>query len=282
MNRQQRTNKKKKGMVIAAILAVAIIAGSLAYWNQTHTIENPFETGKKYGATIIESFTPEEDWQPGVKVDKAVQVVNTGDQEIIVRIKMDETWVRKGEETPYKAFNATPDGDVYKVGQISATDGLTAKDASVVIKNFSESSNWIDGKDGWFYYKTNLEEGKTTDRWLTSVELLDDLDIGAQKVLHYVTTEEKLHEETKWIQYDPAEGMPRLIGTAPVLHNKAELVYEQDDDGNDLIGYLDSDYTLTITTQTVQATKEAVLEIFAFTAEELNNLPVSWKFADSK
>jgi alternate signal-mediated exported protein, CPF_0494 family len=283
MNRKRTISKTKKFLVtVSAMAVVGVIASSLAYWNQTHVIENPFETGGKYSSTVIEHFTPEEEWQPGVEVNKTVHIENTGEQDIIIRVKMDEKWVRKGMTTPYKELTASSDGAVYVTGQESNNDGLTENDNSVVIKNFSGSENWIDGGDGWFYYKTNLPKGEMTDSWLNSVELLDNLDIGVQKVLHYVTTEMELSEETKWELYDHTLGMPKTLEGKPVLHSKSTVVYEKDQEGNELIGYLDSEYTLTITTQTVQATKEAILATFELTDSQLDALEVTWKLADIK
>jgi len=282
--KEKRTISKTKRFLatVSAMAVVGVIAGSLAYWNQTHVIENPFETGGKYSSTVIEHFTPEEQWQPGVEVNKTVQVENTGEQDIIIRVKMDEKWVRKGTTTPYKELTTSPDGAVYVISQESPNDGLTENDNSVVIKNFSESENWVNGGDGWFYYKTNLPKGEITDSWLESVELLNDLDIGAQKVLHYVTTEMELNKETKWELYDPALGMPKELDGKPVLHSKSTVVYEKDIEGNELIGYLDSEYTLTITTQTVQATKEAVMATFELTDSQVDILDAEWNFADIK
>lgn len=281
MKRTERASKFKRVRVAVVGMAVlAVVAGSLAYWNQTHTIDNPFETGGKYGSSVIEDFTPEDGWQPGARVNKSVQVQNTGDQDIIIRVKMDEKWVRKGKTEPYKQFMANPDKAVYKIGQVSQIDGLTEEDDSVVIKHFSDSNNWVDAGDGWFYYKSNLTKGSSTDVWLEGVELLNDLDVGAYETLHYVTADEVVNEDTTWVKYNPVGGMPKVIGTDPVLHNKVEVVYKKDAQGNELIGYLDSNYTLTITTQTVQATSEAVQATFGLTKTQIDALAVTWNFAD--
>ena len=279
---ETRTSSRKKRIIIAAgaLAIVGIIAGSLAYWNQTHVIENPFETGGKFSSTVIEHFTPEDDWQPGVEVNKTVQVENTGEQDIIIRVKMDEKWVRKGATSPYKELTAVPDKEIYITGQEDESDGLTAADNSVVNKHFFESDNWIDGQDGWFYYKTNLLSGEITSPWLQSVELLNDLDVGAHNVLYYVTTDRELNAETNWVEYNPLLGMPKQLENQPVLHSKSTMVYEKDEDGNELIGYLDSKYTLTITTQTVQTTKEAVMATFELTEAQLESLAVTWNLTD--
>ena len=268
---------------ISALAAVALIAGSFAYWNQTHTVENPFNTGEKYSSTVIEDFNPEEgeDWQPGVEVNKAVQVANTGDQDLIIRVKLDEKWVRVGETNPYKELKAEVDGDkIYTAYQANPTDGLVVADDSVVLKHLSSSANWVKGNDGWYYYKVNLKEGETTDKWLESVELHNDLDVGAQEVKKYVTADATVNASTAWQEYTGK--MPSQISGRPVLHNKTEVVYKKDGAGKDLLGYINSNYTLSITTQTVQATKEAVMASFGKTEAQLSALPVTWEYREYK
>lgn len=275
---ETRRNKKMT-MAICGIAAVALLAGSFAYWNQTHTVENPFNTGEKYATTVIENFNPSdgENWQPGVEVDKAVQVANTGDQDVIIRIKMDEKWVR--DNVTYKELKAETDKDkVYLASQDSAIDGLTTNDDTVVAKNLSTSTNWIKGNDGWYYYKVTLSEGQTTDQWLKSVELLNDADMGVQEVKKYITADTTVDASTTWEEYTGK--MPnKTTGGELVLHNKTDLVYKQVA-GEELLGYVDSNYTLSITTQTVQATKEAVIATFGLTAEQITALGVNWTYAD--
>jgi len=275
-----RKNKKVMG-AISALAALALLAGSFAYWNQTHSVENPFNTGEKYSSTVIEDFNPEqgEDWQPGVKVEKKVGVVNTGDQDLIIRVKLDEKWVRVGETNPYKSFEAEVDKNkIYTANQANPTDGLVAADDSVVIKHLSNSAKWISGGDGWYYYTVNLKEGETSDNWLEDVELHNDLDVGAQEVKKYVTSDAVVNASTAWQEYTGK--MPTKIGSNPVLHNKTEVVYKKDGAGKDLLGYINSNYTLTITTQTVQATKEAVMASFGKTESQLSALPVSWVYKE--
>lgn len=272
-------SKKKMACFGTGVLAVAVVAGTFAYWNQTAEILNPFDT-REYGSTLVEHFKPEEgeDWQPGVEVNKDVMVENTGDTDLIVRVKLSETWTRKegsaATDGTYRDSESETAGyDVYTTGQESAEDGLTASDQSVVIKTFTESANWIKGTDGWYYYAKNLAGGTYTDQWLDSVELLDDVDMGVMNTTYYVTAEETVDENTTWYAYTGK--MPAYIdangeacqagdeGAQPVLHNKTEVAYVDADH----MGYSDSDYVLTITIQTVQATQEAVNYMFGGSAE---------------
>ncbi len=289
-------SKKRVTAIVAlsALVVVGVIGGTYAYWNQTATIENPFDTGS-YGTSLIEDFTPEENWQPGVEIDKEVYVENTGDQDVIVRVKLDESWTYDGETEAYKTNTA--EGDVYDVYQESETDGLTAADKSVVTKYFEEDTNWVDGGDGWYYYTVNLASGSYTDSWLTSVKLLDDADMGAYETKTYVTTDEDLDENTVWYEYDLEDGMPMYVGTNGafyyseadaaddanaefVQHSKSENALELDTDGDEVgLGYSSSDYVLTITVQTVQATAEAVESVFG-TGTTTEAYAAGWVLAD--
>ena len=117
------------------------------------------------------------------------------------------------------------------------------------------------------------------------VELLDDADMGVMKTTYYVTADETVDEDTTWYAYTGK--MPAYIdangdacqagddGAQPVLHNKTEVAYVDADH----MGYSDSDYVLTVTVQTVQATQEAVNHMFAGSAETEFTAPegCSWE-----
>jgi alternate signal-mediated exported protein len=272
--------QQKTAAAMIGLLTAAIVGGTYAYWNQTSTIDNPFDTSK-YGSTVVEDFKPEdgEKWQPGSEVNKDVAAVNTGDTDLIVRARLDETWTRKddpgtaaNEAVIYKdstgASTGTSAYDVYSSNQVNAADGLTAADGSVVTKTFSTSANWIAGTDGWYYYKVNLPGGATSDKWLDSVELLNDADMGKMLTTYYVTADETITTSTQWFPYIGtmpayilADGTPCLkdeTGALVVRHNKTETTYNS---ANEL-GYSQSDYDLKVTVQTVQPTQEAIDAVF--------------------
>lgn len=271
MNKDLKERKIGHMIVLMGLVILAIVGGVFAYWTQTSSIDNPFDTGR-YGSTIREDFIPAdgENWQPGVTVDKSVKAVNTGDTDLIVRVRLDEMWTYKDGSTPYKNSNAaSPDGyDVYSASQADTTDGLTTADGSVVTKTFSSSANWIDGGDGWYYYKINLAGGATSDEWLQSVTLLVDTDMGKIVTKKYVSVSTD-NDEDNWIWVEYIGQMPKYIDASGnpcnaqatdaqmVLHNKTEISYVTGQ-----LGYSQSDYILTVTVQTVQATNEAVNAVF--------------------
>lgn len=263
---------KKSLTALTGLLGLAVIMGSWAYFSQTSTVVNPFDTGD-YGSTIIENFKPSdgENWMPGVEVDKEVFAINTGDVDLIVRARLDETWMRKGNTTPYKD-SANDPYDVYTVYQDNSEDGLVDDDKSAVTKNFSTSANWIKGDDGWYYYAVNLKKGETTDMWLSSVQLLEDADMGLLETRKYVSVSVSDNaDDWVWVEYIgsmpkylDASGQPvgaSATGAQEVLHNKVETAYANDN-GIDLLGYSQSEYNLKVTIQTVQTTQDALDAVF--------------------
>lgn len=273
---KDRKQKRSKVVAALALVVVVVFGGTFAYWSQTSSVENPFDTGKFSGFLLREDFIPEEgvNWQPGVEVNKDVEARNEGDTPLIIRAKLDETWTRKASATAdagqtYRDSDSTTDGyDVYTTSQISATDGEVAGDESVVEKNFSGSANWIKGTDGWYYYKVTVAAGEKTDKWLDSVTLLSDADMGKFETKHYVSASDDANESL-WTWFEYTGTMPTYIdasgaavgkdapGAKQVLHNKIDTGYAQSG-GKDLLGYSQSDYKLTVTTQAVQATQDGL------------------------
>lgn len=268
--------KTRKTSIIAlvALLVVALVGTTIAYWSQTSKIENPFSTGDQYGSTIVEKFTPKdgEDWLPGVKVPKNVTVSNDGNTDILVRAKLTETWTRKGESTPYISLDKK---DPYTYNQAGdeggLSDGKTTGDKSVVKKNFAPGGKWTDPQtDGWCYYKTNLTKGNKTAPWLDSVELVNDIDMGAPINTFYVAIDES---PTKWYKlpasttqtpkYVTIDGDKATSANKDTPNVKTVLYGKQEIKINPAApGYSNSNYVLTVTVQTVQATKDAVNAVF--------------------
>lgn len=236
-------NKKLAGIV--GLTAVTLIGGSLAYFNQTMSVENPFSTDK-FSSELVETFTPEDgkDWQPGATVNKDIEVANTGDYDVIVRVKFDETWTRGGNQ-----YVDNQEMDVTLTGQTDKGDGKTDDDTSVVMKNLVDgwTNNWV-YHNGYYYYKTNLAKKTSTGTFLDSVKLLDDTDMGKYVVKKYYQTA----GSDEWKVCPDGVAFPE-----GAVKTKSETVLD-----DALAGYAGSDYKLTITAQTVQASSEAVKAVF--------------------
>lgn len=275
---KQRKDKKKLA-AIAGVVAVALIGGSLAYWSTTLNAKNDFNTGD-YGTELVEKFKPSdgEDWQPGATVDKDVQVKNTGDQDVLVRVKFDEVWERNGDAFKEIAFDQASKEDPTKfaitnVYQQAKEDGLTAGDDTVVKKQLLLGTDWKLGSDGWYYYTKNLPADTITGKLLDSVTLASDADMGKYLTTYLYATVDN-PTDGDWMTYDPAAGIPNNA-----TYNKTAYTLDPA-----FPGYSSADYTLTVTTQVVQATKDAVIAEW-FADESAYNTVVgtlgqSWNYLD--
>lgn len=210
-------NKKIVGVV--GLASVALVGGTFAYFTQTATIDNPFNTAR-YRTIVTEDFNPEDgdEWEPGATVNKDLYVQNTGDRDVVVRVKFEDIWYREDITKPFITqqnsdvfFDVTnsqamldPDvNDPRYDGLVSVSDAdgnVIDKDLSVVSKAFEpdvfgEGGTWrlatSDAKwsalqdDGYFYYMTTLAPGQSTGKFLDKVQLYGDVDMGLFRTLFY-------------------------------------------------------------------------------------------------
>lgn len=293
----------KKVAAVAGLGALALVGGSFAYYFESGSLDNPLSTGK-YNTQLVEDFTPPtEDMKPGVNWDKVVGAQNTGDYPVLVRIKMEEKWVRKGAADAYKELHSIEDYAKFntvkeKVGayssmtvtadQVNDKDGLTpVDDKTVVFKNILTNGDWVDGGDGYWYWNGVLEKkgsGKDkTTALMDGLVMATNIDLGEYNTSEqyviledtYETLPETLPEGAAWedmaeVQDTNGDGVADVrdinIPAGMKLFRKSESELN-----TDAPGYADSNYTLTITSEFVQATKDAVEEHWG--ADALSKMP---------
>ena len=305
---------KTKIIALAGILGVALIGGTFAYFTQTDGVTNRFHTGT-YNTELVERFKPKdgENWEPGAKVNTEVLVQNTGDLPVVVRVKFTEEWAHKSDpENPYykvdtadtavkpAAPGTTARNKFESIYQTDANDGIAGTDVddSIVTKelNLSEADKWVyNPADGYYYYKEILpartddsQPYPETEKILESVTLDDNVDLGAYRVMKYYSTVESetkpgVKDKDAWTLFDYDEN-GEFISTREMSRrleerNPPEFIYfmkSEDELIEGRTGYSDSDYTLTITAQTVQATDGAVKELWKVTEEDMKALGCSW------
>lgn len=266
-----RKNKKIAG--VAGLAAIMVIGGTFAYFNQTMTVTNPFDTGK-YDTNVTEDFKPEDgdNWEPGAEVNKDVTVKNTGDYDVLVRVKLTEKWVNKTTSNTVAENTTGLKGDA---SQVDAKDGLTTGDYSVVEKTLNENDWVYNDADGYWYYKTNLKAKTDTGKFLDAVKLMENADMGKYTVTNYYTTAETKPAESA-IGDDPANQWVAYTGNVPKDAKHSMAVTKQDPNAP---GYGNANYTLTITAQTVQATDAAMKDAFALTAQPAG---CTWNLTQNK
>lgn len=283
----------KKAMAGVGLAAVALVGGTFAYYTATNSLDNPLSTGK-YSTSLVEDFTPPtEDLKPGQRWDKIVGAENTGDYPVLVRVKMEEKWTRKEESRPYVTISSDKDRfdnghwdantGIFDAYQESDTDGKTPEEGTVVYKDILAGVNgnkWVDGGDGYWYWNGVLEkkgsEKSSTDALMNKLVMATDIDLGEYKTDEYyavavtqpaadaVATDGKsVWTKIDWskvgdVNTDGATDI-RDLAAGLTIPNGQKLFRKSESAITGNKGYSDSDYTLTITSEFVQATKDAVV-----------------------
>lgn len=266
--------KKKHIAALAGIAAVFAVGGSLAYFNQDLEAVNVLKSGD-FDTEIVEEFRPEDgkDWKPGTTVNKDFAVKNSGDVPMVVRVSFQETWEKDDgayvtiDTTEKEEGHGEADNKFESVWQEEPTDGLTDKDDSVVEKTLNLGKEWV-YSDGYYYYTKTLPAGATTEYLLDDVTLSKDADLGKITVVKkYSTNPDKTVPEEDWIPF-PADEAGNPISESELsrqLKEDGKTLYHMRSDivtDENLTGYSDAAYNLTIKAHTVQATENAVKSVF--------------------
>ena len=156
-----RNKKMYSALVMTA--AVALMAGTFAWLTQEAEVTNKFATPYEgsYGSQIVETVVDpegeeltneytdlENEWdlvvpdqfKPGDSIKKEVYFENTGTYDQLIRIR----------------FSPELSEGLSLVG----TDAL--------------NDHWVDGEDGYYYYKHVLEAGASTENILESIKFNED------------------------------------------------------------------------------------------------------------
>lgn len=255
-----KKNKKLAKTALGGLLAVAVAGATFAWFTDSFKFENVFETGK-YSDEFVETFTPPTDWTPGVTTPKSVEVTNTGDVDMVVRVKFSETWS--------KDTNKNETIDESEVNNLSYKFNLGSESEPIIhlaaLKNLSSGfkTELIENETGYWYviyddieylvadekqpveayYIAKLKGGATSSGILDSVTMNELIPANATSKEYY-----SVDGGTNWIEV-PNTGIP----SEEVVTN-TKYVTTTDS------GYSDAVYQLNITVETIQADRNAVSE----------------------
>ena len=260
MNRKERKieMKKKAALGLAGIAAVAVIGGTWAYWSQDLTATNEFETGK-FDSDIVEQFTPPAvgEWLPGVTTEKNVKVTNSGDVDMALVAEITQEWNREGESLPirFAAPDPSPITRGYENAAVINWGENTAMHDITAIDSVAEEAREM----GITASVSSLGDSEAKDKWVL-VDVSDDYS----KLLFVYNGIVPAGEET-----------PELLNSV-TLNSKieswvSEKNYFYDENGEQQVeekgwmevNYEDAQYTMDIHVNTVQATGDAIREIFS-------------------
>ncbi len=231
-----KLKKSLPALALVAVLVVAVIGGTFAYFSQTDTASN-YISVQNYDSTLEENFEPPEDgFAPEVEVTKEVGVENTGDIPMLVRMTYTEYWDAVENDALVLAdpVDGVYDGD-------TETDSLVRKYAG------TGTTGWTYGGDGYFYYMAVLNPGEVTDLFISGIELKD------AAVTTTVTYDVKYWDGAAFVD---ETGLDEAAKDA-LIAGLTEGQYVASVITNEATSTAANDYELKLTTETIQAVGEA-------------------------
>lgn len=160
MKVSQLKNKRVLGIAALAIVAAAVGA-TIAYNADSMNFANKFTlTDDK--AVFTEVFESPANWQPCQEISKTATATNPNNTARYVRVKYTEYW--------RKANSAISD-DNHTTTELPLTWTESGTTNRYAVINFQNQSDWLDGGDGWYYYKNALAKDATTSSLFKSVTM---------------------------------------------------------------------------------------------------------------
>lgn len=162
-NRSHQLGFSKRSWLIFSICVSFVILSGLAWYATSALLKdedrklNQFRVGNVQ-AQIKETFEPPAQTTPGSEaeaIQKQVEVENTGEQTIFVRVMLLPQMEKTTEEGSTISLPASFTGASPQLGMVLNT------------------TDWIQGEDGYFYYLHALKQGTKTHPVLEKVYLIE-------------------------------------------------------------------------------------------------------------
>lgn len=247
-------------LALAALLVIGIVGGTVAYSTQTKQAVNEFRTGE-YATELVEEFVPPNNWQPGISVNKDVKVRNNGAVPVFASIKLHQRWMRQenvtdgnGNIVPPKKGELLPNTFQTSNGEDYAA--LMQWGEKVVLLDFGKASN----DEARLGLPTVAKVEDAAGKWLLAQETPDG---EGYLTFYYMGVLDK-GEETPLL-LDGVTMNPDIQASTLETHtvwDKAAQDWVTTVNKNSTYDYQCSQFTLTATMNSVQATASAVDAVF--------------------
>lgn len=123
-NNDSRKNEKRALVASLSLAAVTAAGATFAWFTSKDEVTNRLTASADYGVSIVEDFTPPEDWLPGQEINKDVSAVNTGNIAAFVRLALlnDAKLKVSAAGKPIASFDADDEALVKLNTQASTTN----------------------------------------------------------------------------------------------------------------------------------------------------------------
>lgn len=152
--KKTKTSKEKRVLIASLVVAAVMVGGStFAWFTSKDEVTNRLSAKAEYNTSIVEDFTPPQDWLPGQEINKDVSIVNTGNIDALVGIQLSGkyTVINAGTGAAVESnANALPSGvttaaNLDAVSALNTAYALELSSNSAAATPATSTSNAVDG-----------------------------------------------------------------------------------------------------------------------------------------
>lgn len=157
-HKQLRRPKRLATLLVSLLLVLGVAVGGTVAFLSTRTDSkvNTF-TPSEVTCAVTETFEN--------NVKSRVAVKNTGDTTAFIRAAINVTWMKDAEA-----------GTKYNAGDQTVSAKVPVKDTDYSI-TFAKNTNWIQGADGYYYYKLPVAPQGSTEVLIDECKLLENASV---------------------------------------------------------------------------------------------------------
>lgn len=250
--------KQNKLYWLIGLVVLCSISGVFAHWTQELTAHNEFRTAR-YQTVLDEEFTSPDNWLPGEQINKDVWVTNKGSVPVFAKMTINQSWVRQSDITDLEGNVIAPKrGEAFPL-VFSTGD---SQEYAAQISWGDQVVLWASGKSSGIQLNLPTVEKieDASGKWLLVNELPDQ---QGNYTLYYIGV-------------IASGGKSPLAVDAVTMNEKIQpailkklTYYEKDTkkwvtttEKNSSYDYECAKYTMLVSADTVQATANAVKEVF--------------------
>ena len=141
--------------ILFFIISIGIIGITPDYFQTTNDADHEIKTSK-LGVTTFDTFVSPDNWQPGDITEKILYVTNNGNEDIAVRLSLEEEWKSKNNEILSNTQNSE----------------------SIAIIDLVNPNDWV--KIGnYYYYKYKVKKNESTSNFMNSITFNPNIDFDS-------------------------------------------------------------------------------------------------------
>lgn len=196
------TKKTKNILIILALLLLAVVGATIAYFTGRTDFKNEFHVSEP-GAAVVERFNPADHWVPGEEKSKEVWFVNSGEADMLLRFKVTASWAEGYEPKDADGHTVNPLPDIWEKDIIILNwngSGVDKTDDDGSIKDFQKIT---DSAGTYYYYTKVLKAGESTDKVLESVTFSSNLSNDDHTGINYSESQINLTITGETVLADP-------------------------------------------------------------------------------